>query len=66
MKNDYPFLFVAPSTLIEQVRQIAEKNSISMSAFIRQSLKRNLSAYATYDHAMATALSRTAQQRSAQ
>ena len=64
MKNDYPFLFVAPSTLIEQVRQIAEKNSISMSAFIRQSLKRNLSAYATYDHAMSTALSRTAQQRS--
>ena len=66
MKNDYHFLFVAPSTLMEHVRQIAEKNSISMSAFIRQSLKRNLSAYATYDHAMATALSRTAQQRSAQ
>ena len=66
MKNDYPFLIVAPSTLIEQVRQIAEKNSISMSAFIRQSLKRNLSAYETYENAVSTALSRTAQQRSAQ
>ena len=66
MRNDDAFYFVMPSTLLEQVRQIAEKNSISMSAFIRQSLKRNLSAYATYDHAMATALSRTAQQRSAQ
>ena len=64
MRNDDAFYFVAPSTLLEQVRQIAEKNSISMSAFVRQSLKRNLSAYATYDHAMATALSRTAQQRS--
>ena len=64
MKNDYPFLFVAPSSLIEQVRQIAEKNSISMGAFVRQSLKRNLSAYATYDLAISTALSRTAQQRS--
>ena len=64
MRNDDAFYFVMPSTLLEQVRQIAEKNSISMSAFIRQSLKRNLSAYATYDHAMATALSRTAQQRS--
>ena len=66
MRNDDAFYFVAPSTLLEQVRQIAEKNSISMSAFVRQSLKRNLSAYATYDHAMATALSRTAQQQSAQ
>ena len=64
MRNDYPFLFVAPSSLIEQVRQISEKNSLSMSSFIRQSITRNLSAYATYDHAMATALSRTAQQRS--
>ena len=66
MKNDYPFLFVAPSTLIEQVRQIAAKNSISMSAFIRQSIARNCTAYQTYDHAVSTALSRTAQQRSAQ
>ena len=64
MRNDDAFYFVMPSTLLEQVRQIAEKNSISMSAFIRQILKRNLSAYATYDHAMSTALSRTAQQRS--
>ena len=66
MRNDYPFLFVAPSSLIEQVRQIAERNSISMSSFIRQSIIRNLSAYQTYDNAVSTALSRTAQQRSAQ
>ena len=64
MRNDYPFLFVAPKPLIEQVRQIAEKNSISMGAFVRQSLSRNIRAYETYDHAMSTALSRTAQQRS--
>ena len=64
MRNDYPFLFVAPKPLMEQVRQIAAKNSISMSAFIRQSIARNCTAYQTYDHAMATALSRTAQQRS--
>lgn len=66
MKNDYPFLFVAPSMLMEQVRSIAAKNSISMSAFIRQSITRNLSAYATYENAVSTALSRTAQQRSVQ
>ena len=66
MRNDYHFLFVAPKPLMEQVRQIAERNSISMSSFIRQSITRNLSAYATYDHAMATALTRTAQQRNAQ
>ena len=66
MRNDYHFLFVAPKPLMEQVRQIAERNSISMSSFIRQSITRNLSAYHTYDHAMATALTRTAHQRGAQ
>ena len=66
MRNDYHFLFVAPKPLMEQVRQIAERNSISMSSFIRQSIIRNLSAYQTYDNAVSTALSRTAQQRSAQ
>lgn len=66
MRNDYPFLFVAPSTLMEQVRQISERNAISMSAFIRQSITRNLNAYATYENAVSTALSRSAQQRSTQ
>lgn len=66
MRNDYPFLFVAPSPLMEQVRQISEKNAISMSAFIRQSITRNLNAYAAYDIAVSTALSRPAQQRSPQ
>ena len=66
MRNDYPFLFVAPSTLMEQVRQISEKNAISMSAFIRQSITRNLNAYAAYEIAVSTALSRPAQQRSPQ
>jgi|CXWL01.1.fsa_nt_gi hypothetical protein len=66
MRNDYPFLLVAPSTLMEQVRQISEKNAISMSGFIRQSITRNLNAYATYENAVSTALSRSAQQRSAQ
>ena len=64
MRNDYPFLLVAPSTLMEQVRQISERNAISMSAFVRQSITRNLNAYATYENAVSTALSRTAQQRS--
>ena len=63
MRNDYPFLLVAPSTLMEQVRQISERNAISMSAFIRQSITRNLNAYATYENAVSTALSRSAQQR---
>lgn len=66
MRNDYPFLFVAPSTLMEQVRQISEKNAISMSSFIRQSIARNLNAYATYENAVSAALSRSAQQRSSQ
>ena len=66
MRNDYPFLLVAPSTLMEQVRQISERNAISMSAFIRQSITRNLNAYATYENAVSTALSRSAQQRSVQ
>jgi hypothetical protein len=66
MRNNYPFLFVAPSMLMEQVRQISEKNAISMSSFIRQSITRNLSAYATYENAVSTALSRSAQQRSPQ
>ena len=66
MRNDDAFYFVMPSTLLEQVRQIAEKNSISMGAFVRQSLSRNIRAYETYDHAVSTALYRTAQQRSAQ
>ena len=63
MRNDYPFLFVAPSTLMEQVRQISEKNAISMSSFVRQSITRNLNAYAAYEIAVSTALSRPAQQR---
>ena len=65
MRNDYPFLFVAPKPLIEQVRQVAEKNSLSMGSFIRQSITRNLNAYATYETAMSTALSRSAHRRSA-
>ena len=65
MRNDYPFLFVAPKPLIEQVRQVAEKNSLSMGSFIRQSITRNLNAYATYETAMSDALSRSAHRRSA-
>ena len=65
MRNDYPFLFVAPKPLIEQVRQVAEKNSLSMGSFIRQSITRNLHAYATYETAMSDALSRSAHRRSA-
>lgn len=66
MRNNYPFLLVAPSTLMEQVRQISERDAISMSAFIRQSITRNLNAYASYEAAVSTALSRSAQQRSVQ
>ena len=62
MRNDYPFLFVAPKLLIEQVRQMAETNSLSMSSFIRQSITRNLKAYQTYDIAISEALSRSTHQ----
>lgn len=66
MRNDYPFLLVLPSTLMEEVRRISERDAISMSSFIRQSITRNLNAYAAYEIAVSNALSRPAHQRSPQ
>lgn len=42
---DTPFLFLASAELLDQARRVARENQTSMAAFIRQAVKRNVTAY---------------------
>ena len=57
------FLFYIPQALLTETRTIAGENSISASAFIRQSLTRNIRAYRTTEKSMEDAKARSAQLR---
>ena len=57
------FLFYIPQPLLVESRAIANENSISTSAFIRQSLTRNIRAYRATEAAMTEAKARSAQVR---
>ncbi len=57
------FLFYLPPQLLTETRTIAGENSISTSAFIRQSLCRNIRAYRITENAQNEAKTRSAQAR---
>ncbi len=38
-------LFILQQDLLDQIREVADENEISVSAFLRESARRNLSAY---------------------
>lgn len=57
------FLFYIPQALLTETRTIAGENSISTSAFIRQSLTRNIRAYRATETAQNEAKMRSAQVR---
>ncbi|MGH2478039.1 MAG: hypothetical protein ACRED7_12325 [Stellaceae bacterium] len=63
MKNDAVFFFQLPSTLLDQVRHIANDNALSASAFVRQSIIRNARAYRADDAAEIAARQRSANLR---
>jgi len=57
------FLFYIPQQLLTETRTIACENSISASAFIRQSLTRNIRSYRATEKSMEDAKARSAQLR---
>lgn len=59
-KNDAAFFFQLPSTLLEDLRNLAEENALSTSAFIRQSIARNIRAYHAVETAQTFAKERSA------
>ena len=61
--NYTKFLFYLPPQLLTDARAVANENAISTSAFIRQSLTRNIRAYRATETAMADAKVRSAQLR---
>jgi hypothetical protein len=61
--NFQRFLFYIPQPLLTETRTIAGENSISASAFIRQSIIRNIRAYRATESAMNEAKARSAQVR---
>jgi len=50
--NFKKFLFYCPQALLAETRSIAGENSISTSAFIRESLARNIRAHRVTENAM--------------
>lgn len=44
-RNDKPFLFLASEELLNQLRETAYRNDLSLSAFIRESIRRNIKNY---------------------
>ncbi len=38
-------LFILQQDLLDQIREVADENEISVSAFLRESARRNLAAY---------------------
>ncbi len=44
-RNDSVFLFKCSTDLLTEARSVAAENQLSVSAFIRQAVKRNLNAY---------------------
>jgi len=44
-RNDKQFLFLASEDLLSQMRNTAYSHDISLSAFIRESIRRNISRY---------------------
>ena len=44
-RNDKQFLFLASEDLLTQMRNTAYSNDLSLSAFIRESVRRNISRY---------------------
>jgi hypothetical protein len=61
--NFKKFLFYLPPQLLTETRAIAGENSISTSAFIRQSLTRNIRAHRATEKATDDAKARSAQVR---
>ncbi len=61
--NFKKFLFYIPQQLLAETRTIAGENSISTSAFIRQSVARNIRAYRVMENAQIEAKTRSAQVR---
>lgn len=57
------FLFYIPQQLLTETRTIAGENAISTSAFIRQSVARNIRAYRVMENAQIEAKTRSAQVR---
>lgn len=57
------FLFYIPQSLLTETRTIAGENAISASAFIRQSIVRNIKSYRATEAAMNEAKARSAQVR---
>ena len=57
------FLFYIPQQLLAETRSIATEHSISASAFIRQSLTRNIRSYRATEAAISEAKTRSAQIR---
>lgn len=50
-KNDASFLFQLPTPLLESTRNTAAENAISASAFIRQSIVKNIRAHTATEQA---------------
>lgn len=44
-RYDKAFVFMCDQSLLDAVREIATENRLSIASFIRQSVKRNISAY---------------------
>jgi len=44
-RHDRPFLFLANIELLDQARRAAAENQMSVATFIRQAVKRNVTAY---------------------
>ena len=63
-KNDTAFFFQLPQSLLEDVRATADENAISTSAFIRQSIAKNIRSYRAAETADAAAKARSAFTRS--
>lgn len=63
-KNDTAFFFQLPKSLLEDIRATADENAISTSAFIRQSIAKNIRAYRAAENADHAAKAQSAFMRS--
>lgn len=48
-RYDKAFVFMCDETLLDAARKTASENCLSVASFIRQSVKRNISAYERHD-----------------
>lgn len=49
MRNEEAFIFKCDRNLLNQARDIADRNRISVASFIRQSMVRNISLFESLD-----------------